>query len=106
MLSSLTIIYRESLPSFFRDSEEYPHHLGVEHTIGTKADRLACCGERPRKPVRPVGRDGIQSIRYGEVSRAERDLVSLEATRVARSIVTLVVRENDFGCVSKKGYVL
>src|ERR1700683_1414400 len=106
MLSSLTIIYRESLPSFFRDSEEYPHHLGIEHTIGTKADRLACCGERPRKPVRPVGRDCIQSIRYGEDSRAERDLVSLEATRVARSIVTLVVRENDFGCVSKKGYVL
>jgi len=49
----------------------------------------------PGGPVGPVGAQRIVHVRHGEDARGQRDLLSLQATRVARAVPLLVVAVGD-----------
>src|SRR6266478_6668163 len=90
---------------FFFQAEDGIRDLTV---TGVQTCALPISGglERRSTPVRSIGCDGIKSIGYGEDSRAEKYLFSLNAARIARAAVLLVVHEKEFGGLGKKGDIL
>jgi hypothetical protein len=93
-------------PNVFADIQEYVYNLWVKLTSGKVADRITSGLERRSTPVGSVGCNGIESVRYGEDSRAGKNLLSFEPTRIAFAVESLVVHENDFRRVSEKRDVL
>jgi hypothetical protein len=71
--------------------------LRIKLTTREAANRFSRGLERRSTPIRPIGCNGIESVRNGEYPRAQKNLFPLEGARVAAASVLLVVHENDFG---------
>src|SRR6266446_5151162 len=89
-------------PGFVGNIQENIRHLQVIHVSCPSFDYLSRYLERKSAAVRPVGSHGVKSIRYGKNPRAHGNLRCLQAPRIAASIATFVMREDDFRGVRKE----
>jgi len=73
----------EFSPELFRLREKHLYDARVKLLSRISRDLFARCRNRERFPVRPVRDHRVQRVRHRENSRSERNLLSLEAARVA-----------------------
>ena len=93
-------VFAELDPVALGDGEKDFDDFGIELRAGATADLFAGVGHGQGFAVRAVADHGVERIGDGEYARAERNLFALEATRVAGTIVELLVSEDDFGGVA------
>ena len=78
---------------------------GVELNTGTLADDFAACLEGGGAAVRPVRGDGIERVGDSENTGAGEDFITFQATGIAAAVVALVMGQDDFSGIGKKGNI-
>src|ERR1700693_1281998 len=100
----------EGIRDFLVQRDPQAVRLGQEHFDNTRvelpareaANFIAGSGYRQCFAIRPVGNHGVESVRHREYSRAQRNLLAAQPAWIARSVIALLVRENDLGSLLQK----
>ena len=105
---SKRIALRVNLPSqilenFVRHLQKYFHYLRVELPSRPGLYLFARRSQSPRRPVRTIGDDGVQSIRDRKYPRPQRNFVPLQPPRIARPIEMFLVRINNLANFRQEG---
>src|SRR5580704_4622582 len=87
----------------FRDGGKDLDDLRIKLGAGATANFFAGMSHGERAAVRAVADHRIERVRDGENTGAKRNLVTLEATRVAGAVVELLVSEDDFRSLLEEG---
>ena len=86
----------------FENGEKDLDNFGVELSAGTVPNFLEPMKHWKGIAIRPVAQHGIESIGDGDDACPERNLLTAQATWIARTIEGLMVGEDDFGGVAQK----
>src|SRR5208283_3926499 len=92
----------QTLPYIVWHLEENLNDLGIELPAGPDFDFLAGRGKCLRGAVWAVRGHGVEGVGDGENARAERDLITLQATGIPGPVVVLLVGVNDLGSLQQK----
>src|SRR5436190_9504870 len=87
----------DAFEGLVRDLVERLYHLRVELAARALGDRPARVRQRGGGPVGPVCGDRVERVGDREDPRRERDLLALQAVRVALAVPALVVVLDDVG---------
>ncbi len=91
------------LPQAVGHAEVDLNDLGVELRSGTASNLFAGGLEAVCLTIRPVRGDGVERVRHGKYSCAQRDLLRSETSRVSGSIKVFLVAEDDLCRLLQEG---
>src|SRR6185437_11945824 len=94
------------VPNCFRHLHENADYFRVELAAAEALYFLASHRNGLRCAIRTVRGDGIQRICYRENPCPHRDFISTESTRIACTVIALLVRIHDFCCLREKRNLL
>src|SRR5215831_242055 len=83
-------------PMPFRDGHKHLDDFRIELAAGAALNFLARVRHRQRPAIRPVADHGIERVSNGENARSHRNLIASQPPRVARAVIKLLMREDDF----------
>jgi hypothetical protein len=92
----------ERVPYLRVNSKKDPHDRGVELFPAPGFELRLRSLEGPCGAIRAVRCDGVERLGNRTNTCFQRNPVTLQASRVPRSVVAFVMRENDFGRVRQK----
>src|SRR5450759_2359612 len=87
-------VVSQVVPDIVGHIEEYLDDLRVELTTGPEADFFADSLHALSLTVIAVRPHGVERVSNRENSRSERDLLTLQASRISQSVIALLVGIN------------
>lgn len=95
-------VFAEVKPVLLGDGGEDFDDFGIELRAGAATNLFTSVAHRQSFAVGAVADHGVERIGDGEDAGAERNLIALEAARVAGAIEELLVGEHDLGSIPKE----
>src|SRR5258708_39881178 len=89
-------------PVLFGNRKKYFHDLGIKLSSRAPAYLFSRVGHRQSLAVRPVADHGIHCVGKRKDSRAKRNLLAAQSSRITGAVKKLLVRKHDLRRIAKK----